>query len=173
MPKRIVEELLAAYKDLTRFLARRLGDPQDAADVTQESFERVLAHAASAEIRSPRGLLFRVATNLAIDHNRRSRILPTVPEPTTFLTRAPDPKPTPETVLLTRGELTILQQAIDELPPRCREVFVLARVEGLTYREIGERLNISPKTAFSHVVKALGHLKLRMEQAQENQRSEK
>ena len=75
------------------------------------------------------------------------------------------PGPHAEQVVLTRQELAILQQAVDELPPRCREVFVLARLEGPTYAQIGTRLGISPKTAFSHTVKALAHLHSRLEQA--------
>jgi len=45
------------------------------------------------------------------------------------------------------------------MPPRAREVFMLARFEGLSYVEIGQRLDISPKTVFSHMVSALERLR--------------
>lgn len=48
------------------------------------------------------------------------------------------------------------------MPPRAREVFLLSRIEGLTYVEIGERLGISPKTVFGHMVVALERLRAQM-----------
>ena len=48
------------------------------------------------------------------------------------------------------------------MPAPCREIFLLVRVEGLTYVQIGERLGISPKTAYSRMVRALDLLKLGM-----------
>ena len=48
------------------------------------------------------------------------------------------------------------------MPEPCREVFLMVRVEGLTYVEIGERLGISSKTAFNRMVRALDLLKLGM-----------
>lgn len=50
---------------------------------------------------------------------------------------------------------TLLQEAMDNLPPKCREVFVLSRVSGLTYQQISETLDISVKTVENHMGKAL------------------
>jgi DNA-directed RNA polymerase specialized sigma24 family protein len=50
--------LLAAYTELHHFLARRLDNPHDAADVEQSSFERVYVQALAASVTSPRALLF-------------------------------------------------------------------------------------------------------------------
>ncbi|SFC36261.1 RNA polymerase sigma factor [Kaistella jeonii] len=48
-----------------------------------------------------------------------------------------------------------IRREIDKLPPKCREVFILSKVEGLKYKEIAEKLNISTKTIEVHMTKAL------------------
>jgi RNA polymerase sigma-70 factor (ECF subfamily) len=55
-----------------------------------------------------------------------------------------------------------VQKALDELPPRCREVFDLSRVHGLKYAEIAEALDISQKTVEAQMGKALRHLRERL-----------
>lgn len=151
--------LFAEYRDqLVRFLVRRVSSPEVAMDLAQDAYVRLLqADAGTGEIRDARAYLFRTAANLAIDHQRRHRLMPLDPSPTAAEAVA-DRAPTPEAVAVSRAELRALAVAIDALPPRRRAAFLLARVEGLTYVEIGQRLGMSPKTAFSHTVKALADL---------------
>lgn len=96
--------------------------------------------------------------NLAADHLRRRRIAPFVAG-IEHLDYIADNRPSVEDTVLSRDELRRLQEIIDTLPPRCRQVFLLSRLEGLTYVEIAKRLDISPKTVFSHMVTALDRLK--------------
>ncbi|WP_455639098.1 RNA polymerase sigma-70 factor [Parabacteroides sp.] len=55
---------------------------------------------------------------------------------------------------------TLITQAIDSLPERCREIFILSRMEGLRHKEIAERLNISINTIESQIAIALKKLKV-------------
>ncbi len=55
--------------------------------------------------------------------------------------------------------LDMLEKAISQLPPKCREIFELSRLEGMKNREIAEILNISVKAVEGHISKALKHLK--------------
>lgn len=64
--------------------------------------------------------------------------------------------------MIAQDQLATLNRVMQRMPEPCREVFLLARGEGLTYVEIGERLGISPKTAYSRMVRALELLKLGM-----------
>jgi RNA polymerase sigma-70 factor (ECF subfamily) len=50
---------------------------------------------------------------------------------------------------------TLLKNALDNLPPKCREVFMLSRISGLTYQQIGQTLDISVKTVENQMCKAL------------------
>jgi RNA polymerase sigma-70 factor (family 1) len=64
-----------------------------------------------------------------------------------------------EDALLSKQYETLLQQAIDLLPPQQRQVFLLAREEGLTHEAIATRLNISQGTVKNHMVRALGTIR--------------
>ncbi|HWB50394.1 MAG TPA: RNA polymerase sigma factor [Stellaceae bacterium] len=147
------------YEDLLRFLARRTGDADRAADIAQDTYLRLAAIGpGAAVIDNPRAYVYRVAGNLAIDTMRRegritARHTGYEPDDTVF-----DPAPTPEQVVLHRSELDRLLRVIDRLPPRSREVFVLAKVYGLTHGEIAARLGIAKNTVMVHMTKALAFL---------------
>jgi len=121
----------------------------------QESFVRVLRVHARAPIANVRGFLFTTARNLARNHLRRR--LYEHPkgmgeiDPSRVLDENVD---TPESVAR-RQELEFLQHALQSLPARCREVFTLRRIYGLSQKEIAARLGISEKTVENHNVTAL------------------
>lgn len=64
----------------------------------------------------------------------------------------------PETEDFTEDILSQLNKAIDELPPKCKMVFTLAKIQGMKYKEIAEILDISVKTINHHVANALAHI---------------
>lgn len=57
-----------------------------------------------------------------------------------------------------------IQEALDNLPERCRQVFMLSRYEKMTYKEISEELNISPKTVEAHIIRALKGFRISLKQ---------
>lgn len=67
-----------------------------------------------------------------------------------------------ENALSTEDIEVILNNAINSLPEKCREVFILSRMEGLKYREIAERLNISTKTVENQIITALKKLRIEL-----------
>jgi RNA polymerase sigma-70 factor (ECF subfamily) len=140
---------------LLRFLLRRLGSAALAEELAQETWLRATSMEGVAAIDNPRGYLFRIAANLSIDHNRRSGQGVEVEAGDAVLQAVPDPRPSPEIEAHHRAEYARLLAVVEALPPRCREVFVMARFDGLKYAEIAERLGISRNTVISHVVHAL------------------
>lgn len=128
-------------------LARRFGRER-AEDLSQEAFVRVRAYA-EVEVHRPRALLITIAANAARDADRRAAV------------RAPDARAAVEIdagVAWADGDqesAVLLRQVILGLPPKLREVFVLARFEGLTAAEIGRRLGISTKTVEGRMTRAL------------------
>lgn len=147
-------------QDLLRLLTRRVACPHTAADLVQDAFVKVINADAGVDMRDARSYLFRTAINLANDHGRRQQIAPVSAMPDEFLAAIADPAPSPERDAAAREEMQRLRAAIDRLPPRSREVLVLARVMGFTCSEIGERLGISPKTAFTHLTRGLAAIEL-------------
>ena len=135
-----------------RYLRARCG-PDDAADLTAETFERALR--AIGRYRTGRGgfraWLFRIARNAAIDHHRRaSRTLPD-----------PDRRyePSAESLIVAHEALAELVQALDGLPADQREAIALRYGAGLTAREIGEVLDRSEAAAQKLVSRGLVALK--------------
>jgi RNA polymerase sigma factor (sigma-70 family) len=155
MASSIVEELLSAYAELRRYLSRRLRNPEDAADVAQSSFERVYTHSLSEAITSPRALLFRTAQNLVVDRVRRTRRQQTDTTPNERLAELADGGPSIDRLADARRQVERLRGIIAELPPRTREIFILHRLEELTYVQVGQRLGISESSVQKHLAKAL------------------
>jgi len=153
----------AEHRDaLLRFLARKLDDRSLAEDFTQETWLRAATSPGGAAIGNPRSYLFRIASNLVLDHQRRvgQRVELKVAEETAAAVA--DARPTPENVVLYRSEFARLVCILDGLSPRCREVFVLCRFEELSHAEIASRLGISRNTVVSHMVNALAAIEREM-----------
>lgn len=159
MPKSGRDKLLATFAEqrdaLLRFLRRKLDNAALAEDLAQETWLRAAGSAGATVVDNPRGYLFRIAANLALDHQRRAGRRIELPANDAALLGIADPMPDPETVALHRSELARLIQVIDGLSPRAREVFVLARFDGLSHAEIAVRLGIARSTVITHLTNAL------------------
>lgn len=141
------------YRELLNFLSQTVRNRDVAADLTQESFARVLAaQQAGQVIRNPRALLYRTARNLVIDQHRRAEVRAEGPpavddDPPPDADQRPGPKALqPEAILASRQGLAAVLATIDGLPPRCREAFVLFKFDGCSYAEIAARMGISVRT---------------------------
>ena len=77
----------------------------------------------------------------------------------------PDGVPFPDTVIDYQQRLAILRNAVDELPPRCREVFMLHKFKGLSHAEIASCLSISRNMVEKHSIRGLAHCRDRLRQA--------
>ncbi len=157
-----VHSLYRQYGDeIRRYLVRRSHCAETAADLTQETFVRLLRGDDGARIGSPRAYLYRIAANLLTDHARKERTRP--PQVGgDRLDRLLDEAPDQERTLLARDEVRRLRRAIDEMPPRRREIFVLHKFEGLSYAEIAERLGIAKNTVMVQMMQALAHCRDRL-----------
>lgn len=142
------------YRELLGLLSRVVGDRDTAADLTQESYARVLAaQQAGRPAQDPRALLYRTARNLVIDQHRRATVRAGTGEATSLDGEEPGldglagPRSRePDVIVASREDLAAVVATIDELPPRCRETFILYKFDGLSYAEIADRMGISPRT---------------------------
>lgn len=131
---------------LEALLARRYG-PDDAADITQDTWLRVRAYAPPTPIRSPRSLLARIALNLAANRFRKAaRETPTDPGHETFAGQTIDDS---------QEQAVFFEQMLLALPPKLRDVFALNHVKGLTYREIAQLRGISVKAVEKRMTQAI------------------
>lgn len=147
---------------LRRHLVRRGLSAPAAADVVQEAFLKLL-RAPHNEIRDMRAYLQRAAETIAIDSWRRQSRQAAVVDPLVMASDAvADPGPSADVAMMAREDSQALAAAIDALPPRCREVLLLHRFEGLSYAQIAERLGISRNTVMVHLANAMTSLRRRL-----------
>ncbi len=147
-------------KEIARSLRRRGISPEDAADLTQDAFLRVLATppAEAASHHNPRAYLYRVSHNLATNQTRRNRLLPTVDLDDEVAAQVADPSPGPETIVYSRQCLAQTAAALATLPDRTRKAFELHRLSGLTIAEVGEELGLSTTRTWALIRDAYRHL---------------
>lgn len=132
---------------LRAYLRHRFTTLGDIDDLVQETFIRILRARHAQPIQSARAFLFGIARRLALDHVRRQKRTSTHEAVTDFhaLRVLEGGRDVAESVSLSQ-EVGLLAEAIDALPPRCREIIILRKLDGLSHREIGERLGISEET---------------------------
>jgi RNA polymerase sigma-70 factor (ECF subfamily) len=131
---------------LRAWLQNRFGRQVTIDDIIQEAYVRVWQAKLEGELRSPKAFLFATARNLALDYLRRHHVTRTDGLVENELANVLDDGDTiPETVSRNQ-ELALLTEAIQTLPERCRQIFTLRAVYGMTQREIGEKLGISDRT---------------------------
>lgn len=151
------------YRELVCFINAKLGNRQVAEDVVHDAYVRVLERASDTPIEQPRAFLYRTALNLVIDGHRRNVVRQA--EPLEVLDG--DERfetPSPHCSFDQSQRLDLLQRALDELPPLCRESFLLRKLDGLSHPEIAERLGISRSLVEKHIVNAMKHCRVRLRQ---------
>lgn len=124
-------------------------------DLAQESYARVYQSALTARPATPRAFLFATARHLMVDRLRRERVVSIQAIGDLEALNVLVDELSAERCATAHQELARLSEALDALPPRCREVVWLRRVEELSYREIAERLGIGVKTVESHITHGL------------------
>lgn len=151
-------------RDLQQFLTRRLGCTETAKDILQDTFLRLLQNRSTEVLTNPRAFLFRIATNLVIDHHRRGQYRETVTldDPERPIDQV-DPAPSIETVVWSKQQVAGLKLAIEELPPKCRQVFVLIKFHHLSHADVAAKLGISQSTVVKHMVKAVDCCRRRLQ----------
>lgn len=165
--ERLIEQVRASDEDafrilfekyqpiLFRFVLQSLHDAETAHDLVQETFLRLWNHRASIQSKLPLlSYLFRICRNLVRDHARhhavKIRLEMEIPR------ASPSVGDNPEESL----QLSILEEKLSEvvrtkLPTRCQEIFLLSRMEGMSYMEISAHLGISVKTVENQITRAL------------------
>jgi RNA polymerase sigma-70 factor (ECF subfamily) len=142
------------FGELVGFLRRLTGDGSAAEDIAQEAGVRLIALARRERVDDPRAFLFHVAANLARNHLRHRLVAAGYVD-----THEPqEPAAGADHVAQAREELAAVAKVIERMPPRPRDVLLLARVEGLTNKEIAARLGLAPKTVENHLTRALTQL---------------
>jgi RNA polymerase sigma factor (sigma-70 family) len=151
--------LYQAHFDELHGFARRRAGRQEAEDIVQDAYLHLLQRGTAATLEHPRAYLFCIVANLAVDLARKTKI---------YLRYAGDrfghdcnaeAPASPEAAAGGAMELRRLQASLCELPPLCRDAFLLNRIEGLTHAEIARRRGVSERTIDRYMTRAGAHLR--------------
>lgn len=157
--ERLFEDLFRSYYDeLCAYAASYVVSAHVAEELVQDLFVDVWERRVERELSEiGRAYLFRALRNRALNHLRRTRVQARWRN---WARQAP-PRTAPSAADDAQLAVTIavVRAVIDDLPPRCREVFLLVRREGLRYDEAAEVLGISRKTVDAQMVKAMRALR--------------
>ena len=146
---------------LVRFLNSRLGSEQEAKEIAQEAYVKLLQLERRGAISFMRAYLFRIAANLAIDRIRQRKSQGPHEDIDLFEELEDDAQP--ERTVIATEQLEHIVQYMEELPDRCAEAFVLHRFHGLRPTDVAATMQISDRRVRSHLVRALMYCKLRMD----------
>jgi RNA polymerase sigma-70 factor (ECF subfamily) len=127
---------------------------EDAEDVIQEAYLRVLRYSAEHAVESQERLLFSAAKNLAVDSRRRRYVRTRTATDYAVLEAATQSWPDAHEVVYASQRLNKVELAVAQLPPRCREVFLIHRLDGLSYSQIAVQLGISVSAVEKHMARA-------------------
>ncbi len=153
-----IEELFHSHhRELIGRLTKIVHCADIAGEIVQESYLVLTKTAKSQTIQQPRGFLFRVATNLAFDYLKHNKVV--VNHVEKHGADYPQETHSTEHVVDQQQRLENFRKMLNELPPRCRDVFILYKVYGKSYKEIAAELNISQSGVEKHIMKGLKHFR--------------
>jgi RNA polymerase sigma factor (sigma-70 family) len=152
-------------QSLIRLLQTRLGSREDALEVAQEAYARLLNLGDGKCIGFHSAYLFRIAQNLATDRLRRRAYMETPAD--ADLRLWPDPAVDPERSTAAAQILERLPALLAQLPPRCAEAFRLVRIRQLSYAEAASRMGLTERMVRIHVARALAFCQERLDASEE------
>jgi len=146
------------YSGLVIYADHIINNTEASEDIVQSVFMKLWETRETIEIHSIRSYFMQCVKNRCIDHFRslqvKQRFDIRIPEADQLVI---------EEDLWTKNELSeLLERAVGDLPPRCREIFWMSRYENLKIAEIAEKLDISKRTVETQISKALKILRIKL-----------
>ena len=146
-----VREILPLEASLMQYLQHNWRNRSEISDIRQEVYVRVYEAAKEALPERAKPFLFATARNLLINRVRHAQIVPIEVVSDLDALGAASEAPGPDRIVQARDELRLLQAALDKLPSRWRTALMLQRVEGLSRKQIAERMGITESSAAKYL----------------------
>ena len=143
------------YGWLYVYLCKKLQCPEQAADLSQDTFVKLLKKKKPLELHTPKAYLSTIAHGLVVNHWRRKEIERNYIEALTVLPIAEVPSAERHAIII--ETLSRIDQALKDLPPLVREAFLLSQLQGLTYKVIAQQLQLSERTIKNYMAQAMLH----------------
>jgi RNA polymerase sigma factor (sigma-70 family) len=159
------------HRALLRFLAARTGSQDEAREVAQEAYAKMLALDRPETVGFLAGYMWKIAGNLATERKRQRATRARLDHVALFETEKF--APSPEALVYAQQRFELLEKAVDDLPPKCLEAFILRVLDERSFREVAERMSISERMAMMHVARALEYFQKCLDAAEATRRMPK
>jgi len=153
----LAQNIVPHERAIRSWLARRTHD-LDIDDIVQEMYARLASLDDADGIRNPRQYAAQTAISIALNLARHARVVPMIPIGDFEELGLASLEPSPEHTVNSQDELRQLENTLQELPPLCRKAFLLRRVDGLSQKEVAEKLGISVKTVEKYMARSVRFL---------------
>ena len=154
-----VERLFNEHNtSLMQFLRARLRSNEEAREVAQEAYVRILQLDRPDAISYFRAFLFKTAGNLAIDRLRKDAR----ERDCSLFPMFEEHGPSAEQTQARRETIRLVEKSLDELPAKCRKAFLLSKIYGLSTREIALQMHLTPRMIRNYLVRATVHIEQRV-----------
>lgn len=144
---------------LTRYLAKKVQNREDASDLVQEAFLRMHKFQQNHSLDNARAFLYRTANNLAIDQMRRDRVHDRYLSSEMLPNHSDEEEdkcvPSAERFASAEQELARTYEVIDSMPPKVRRAFLLHRGKDMSYSEIAKEMGVSNSMIEKYMTEAL------------------
>ncbi|MCA9469773.1 MAG: sigma-70 family RNA polymerase sigma factor [Nitrospira sp.] len=158
-----IEALFHSYhRSLVVYLRHLMKCPDSAEEIAQDTYLRLQTHAPSGKITHPRAYLFRTAHNLAMDQLAKHVTEGKYRTHGDIHQEMASLAPEPDRIAESRERLALIAEALNELPPPCRQAFMLNKFHYLTHAEIAIHLGVSQSMVEKHLMRALSHCRTRL-----------
>lgn len=139
---------------LYSYLVRKLRCQHQAADLTQDTFEKLIDNANLAELAQPRAFLTTTATHLMINIIRRRQLENTYLQ-YLQLTKDEQYVESPEQLAIALESLVTIANLLDSVTPKAREIFLMSRLDNMPHAEIAKHFNISVSRVRQYLTQVL------------------
>lgn len=160
-PKAVQRLFVEHNRALVGFLRLRVRSDQEAREVAQEAYVRLLQLEQPKAVSFLRAYLYRTALNIALDRARNEAVRGAAHRDPVF--DDVELEPDPERAASARQQLRLVRESLMELPAKPRLAFLWHRFAEMALPDVAERLGVSERMVRNYVVQALVHVRLRLD----------
>jgi RNA polymerase sigma factor (sigma-70 family) len=153
----LAQNIVPHERSIRSWLVRRTHG-LDIDDIIQEMYARLAALDSVEDIRNPRQYAAQTAVSITLNMTRHARVIQMIPVGDFEELGLTSPEPSAERAITAREDLRELRASLQTLPSACRKAFLMRRLEGLSHKEIAERLGISTKTVEKYMARSVRFL---------------
>ncbi len=150
-------------ESLVRYLSVRLCSRRDAEEVAQEAYARMLKLDESDTISHMQAYLFKIASNIAIDRMRSQGRQPQHLSFDVIGDGIPAPAVAVDRIVGAQEQLSLIKEIVAELPPKCRQAFLLYKFNDHSYREIADQMQLTESMIRKYVLRAIVYCRSRLD----------